>query len=129
MSAYQHKALVRRFYDAFNQGNSEAMDSILATDWVNHPASPGRPNSPDGFKAGMQDFHRAFPAFNMIREALVVEDDLVVCRVSMTGRHVGALGDWLPSGEDETLYAMDMHRIANDKIAETWHFERLATHH
>lgn len=125
MSIADNKALVCRFYDAFNQADAQAFDALLSEQWINHPADPGHPDTRDGFKAGMKDFHSAFEGFRLTRNALMAEDDLVVCRITMTGRHVGVLGEWQPSGAQETLQGMDMHRIANGRIVETWHFERL----
>ncbi|WP_218643469.1 ester cyclase [Pseudomonas hunanensis] len=72
---------------------------MLSDNWINHPADPGRENNREGFKGGVQDFHAAFEGFDIRRDAMVSEGDLVVCRITMSGRHVGALGDWQPSGE------------------------------
>ncbi|WLE00705.1 ester cyclase (plasmid) [Agrobacterium leguminum] len=63
--------------------------------------------------------------FSIQRDALVAERDLVVCRLTMTGRHVKPLGDWPPSGKDEVFYGMDMHQLVEGRIVETWHFERM----
>lgn len=119
------KALVVAFYEAFGARDLAAFDAILAPGWVNHPADPGRSNDPAGFKAGVGDFHDAFVGFRIHRDALIAEGDLVVCRITMTGRHVGRLGDWQPDGREVALHGMDMHRIEDGRIAETWHFERM----
>ena len=119
------KALVATFYDAFTGRDLAAFDDILATGWINHPADPGRENNREGFKAGVVDFHAAFEGFRIRRDALVAEGDLVVCRITMSGRHVGVLGDWRPDGREVTFHGMDMHRIEQGRIAETWHFENM----
>lgn len=113
------------FYEAFNQCNFAAFDSILSPHWINNPADPGHANTPEGFKKGVEDFHNAFADFHIIRDAIVAQDDLVVCRITMQGRHVGQLGIWQPDGKLKTLYGMDMHNLDNGKIIETWHFERM----
>lgn len=120
----RNKSIVTAFYDAFSAGDVERFDDLLSPDFVNHPADPGRLNDRSGFKDGVRDFHAAFDGFRIRRDALVAEGDLVVCRITMTGRHVAALGDWQPSGADVTFHGMDMHRIADGLIAKTWHFER-----
>lgn len=121
-----NKALVIAFYEAFNAGERERFPDILAADWVNHPADPGRENTPAGFMEAVGDFHAAFEGFRISREALVAEGDLVVCRITMSGRHVAALGTWQPDGNMTTFSGMDMHRIRDNRIVETWHFERMA---
>ncbi len=124
-AAHPGKALVVAFYEAFTGRDLAAFDDILAAGWINHPADPGRENNRDGFKAGVADFHAAFEGFRIRRDALVAEGDLVVCRITMTGRHVGVLGEWQPDGRDVTFHGMDMHRIEQGRIAETWHFESM----
>lgn len=121
----QPKAIVTAFYEAFTAGAVERFDTLLAPGFINHPADPGRSNDREGFKQGVADFHAAFAGFRIQRDALIAEGDLVVCRITMTGRHIAALGDWQPSGEAVTFHGMDMHRIEAGRIAETWHFERL----
>ena len=125
LSPLSNTDLVIAFYDAFNQCDLAAFDNILSPSWINHPADPGHENTPEGFKMGMQDFHTAFEDFHITRDAIVAEDDLVVCRITMSGRHVARLGSWQPDGELKTFFGMDMHRLENRRIAETWHFERM----
>lgn len=127
MSDAEHpgKALVIAFYEAFTRRDLARFDDLLSADWINHPADPGRENNRDGFKAGVSDFHAAFEGFRIRRDALIAEGDLVVCRITMSGRHVGPLGEWQSDGRKVTFHGMDMHRIAQNRIAETWHFERL----
>ena len=123
MSREDDKRLVSAFYDAFNTLDNAAFDRILDADWVNHPADPGHPNTPAGVKRGVVDFHQAFAEFHIEREVMVAEGEYVVCRITMTGRHVGDFGDWKASGEWVRFHGMDMHRVAHGKIVETWHFE------
>ncbi|WKV48852.1 ester cyclase [Dickeya fangzhongdai] len=120
-----NKAVVIAFYDAFTRADIGKFDEILADHWVNHPADPGRENTREGFKGGVSDFHDAFENFTIYREAIIAEDNLVVCRITMTGRHVKSLGNWQASGKDETFSGMDMHRLEEGRIVETWHFERM----
>ncbi|WP_423207894.1 ester cyclase [Paracoccus yeei] len=79
----------------------------------------------EAFKGGAQDLHEAFQGFRLERDARIAQDDLAVCRITMTGRHVKALGPWQPSGRMVRFHGMDMHRLRDGRIVETWHFERL----
>ncbi|EKI9308947.1 ester cyclase [Salmonella enterica] len=118
-------AVVVAFYEAFSHAELDAFDVILSPSWVNHPADPGHESTPEGFSKGVLDFHTAFEDFHITRDALVAQGDFVVCRITMTGRHVGRLGNWLPDGKLKTFYGMDMHRLKYGRIEETWHFERM----
>lgn len=123
----EHRALVTAFYHTFSLADVTQFDVLLASDWINHPTDPGRKNNREGFKGGLQDFHAAFENFHIHIDAIVAENDLIVCRITMSGRHIGTLGHLQPSGNDIVFSGMDMHRITGGKIAETWHFERFPT--
>lgn len=119
-----NRQLVIAFYEAFTAGAVERFDTLLAPDFINHPADPGRTNNVEGLKGGVTDFLAAFEDFVIQRDALIAEGDLVVCRITMSGRHVKPLGEWQPSHERVVFHGMDMHRIEAGRIAETWHFEQ-----
>ncbi|QDQ87468.1 ester cyclase [Alcaligenaceae bacterium SJ-26] len=118
-----HTAIAQAFYHAFNNNDVSAFDHLLAAGWVNHPADPGQPNTPAGFKRAVELTHAAFERFHIDIEAVVAEHDLVVCRITMRGRHVADFDTWKASGREVCFSGMDMHRIDAGKIQETWHFE------
>ncbi|MCE9732676.1 ester cyclase [Pectobacterium sp. IFB5596] len=118
-----NSSLAAAFYQAFNTNDSAAFDRLLATNWVNHPADPGQPNTPAGFKRAVAQTHAAFEGFHIDIEAVVVENDLIVCRIAMSGRHIGDFDCWKASGRQVRFSGMDMHRIEGGRISETWHFE------
>ncbi|THU04151.1 ester cyclase [Lampropedia puyangensis] len=115
--------LIASFYDAFNRNDVATFEQLLAPHWVNHPADPGQANTPDGFKRGVAQTHAAFEQFHITIEAVVQENDLIVARITMTGRHTSPFAGIAPSGQQVTFTGMDMHRISNNTIEETWHFE------
>jgi ketosteroid isomerase-like protein len=57
MSAEENKALVRRFYEEIDKGNLEAMDELVAEDYVDHnpPPFPGLKPGREGVKAVVRD--------------------------------------------------------------------------
>ncbi|MFJ5365669.1 ester cyclase [Pectobacterium punjabense] len=118
-----NSSLAVAFYQAFNTNDSTAFDRLLATNWVNHPADPGQPNTPAGFKRAVAQTHAAFEGFHIDIEAIVSENDLIVCRIAMSGRHIGDFDCWKASGRQVRFSGMDMHRIEGGRISETWHFE------
>lgn len=117
------KSVATVFYHAFNANDGAIFDQILAANWINHPADPGQPNTPEGFKRAVQQTHAALEGFHIEIEAMVAEGDLVVCRIAMQGRHVGDIEHRKASGRQVSFSGMDMHRIVDGRILETWHFE------
>jgi len=49
MSAETNKALVRRFYEEIDKGNVDALDELVAADYLDHnpPPFPGLPSGRD----------------------------------------------------------------------------------
>ena len=85
-SRAENKALVHRLYDeAINRQDAAAAAGFYATDAVNHGRVVGR--------AGMQRVFEAlfstFPDFHYVIENETAEGDRVVCKVMMTGTHLG----------------------------------------
>ncbi|WP_240431496.1 ester cyclase [Pectobacterium parmentieri] len=76
-----------------------------------------------GFKHAVTHTHAAFEGFHIDIEAVVAENDLVVCRIAMSGQHIGDFDRWKASGQQVRFSGMDMHRIEGGRISETWHFE------
>lgn len=116
-------ALAGAFYRAFNHNDGAAFDTLLVPHWINHPADPGQPATPAGFRNAVAETHTALEGFHIEVEAVVAEGDLVVSRIAMCGRQVGAFADRAPSGREVRFAGMDMHRIEAGRIVETWHFE------
>jgi steroid delta-isomerase-like uncharacterized protein len=92
---------VRRFWEvAFNQRQLDALDDMLAEDYVNHAALPGTPPGPAGQKAVMERLWSAFPDGHFTIEYLARDGDVVACIGTMTGTHEGELLGVPASGKD-----------------------------
>ncbi|MBA3617651.1 MAG: ester cyclase, partial [Rubrobacteraceae bacterium] len=62
MSAEESKAIVRRFWSVWEEGNIDLVDELLAPDYTNHtPASPDQPTGPEGVKGVVGMFRSAMP--------------------------------------------------------------------
>ena len=122
MSAAEHKALVRRWWDGLNQGNAdELIDEIYAPEYVLH--DPSLPEPVRGL-AGVHEFiasvTESFPDAQTTIEDLVAEGDRVVQRVTFRGTHQGEFMGVPASGTEVSVWVVVISRIANGKIAEEW---------
>jgi predicted ester cyclase len=120
MSSEDNKALVRRFYEEIDEGNIEAMDELVAEDYIDHspppfPFSPGR----EGIKEAMKLFWDATPGYHQIEDQ-VAEGDKVVTRLTAYGKHEGDLPGIPRTGNEIKQTAVAIHRIADGKLAEKW---------
>lgn len=116
-----NKALVRRFYAAIDAGNIDAMDELVAEDYLDHhPPFPGLPAGREGLKQAFLIFLQATPGKHAIEDQ-ICEGDKVVTRLTAHGRHEGELPGPLPAtGAELRETAVAIHRIEAGKIAEHW---------
>lgn len=120
-----NKALARRFYDGFNQGNFDAFNTFIATDFVDHNPVPGQAPGLKGLKDVMGIFRGGFPDMRVTPEDLIAEGDKVVVRSSARGTNTGAFMGIPPSGKHVEIAAIDVWRVRDGKLAEAWHIEEL----
>lgn len=122
MTTEQNKALVRRFYAEIDAGNIDAMDELVAEDYVDHnPAPfPNLASGREGLKQAFRIFWTATPGRHEIEDQ-VAEGDKVVTRLTAHGRHEGDLPGPLPAtGREIRETGVAIHRIANGQIVEHW---------
>lgn len=122
MSALEeNKALVRRFYEEIDKGNLDAMDELVAEDYVNHdpPPFPGLASGRAGLKQAFEALWTATPGIHEIEDQ-IAEGDKVVTRLHGVGRHEGELFGIPASGNELNVKAIAIHRIAEGKIVEHW---------
>jgi len=120
MSAEQNKALVRRFYEEIDSGNLEAMDELVAENYIDHnpppfPISAGR----EGLKESFRIFWKATPGIHRIEDQ-IAEGDRVVTRLTCLGKHEDDLPGVPRTGKDLRMTSITIHRIDNGRLAEKW---------
>lgn len=117
----ENKALVRRLYTELEAGNFDALDEIMAEDYVDHapPPFPGLGPGRQGVKDAARVFLEATPGVHEI-EDMVAEGDKVVTRMTAYGKHVGDLFGITATGNDIRMTATVIHRIEDGKLVEKW---------
>jgi predicted ester cyclase len=121
MSAEANKALVRRFYAEIDKGSLEAMDELVAEDYIDHnpPPFPGLHPGREGLKQAFKIFWEATPGYHRIEDQ-IAEGDRVVTRMTSIGKHTGDLPGAPRTGNDLKMTSITIHRIANGQLAEKW---------
>src|SRR5215217_5429697 len=121
VSAEEKKALVRRFFEAQAKGDLDALDEMLALDFVDHSPLPSEDSDREGYKSSVAEDHTAFSELRYIVEDQVAKDDKVVSRLTI--RRVHDRGEFVgiaPTGEEYEATGIVIHRIMGGKIAEEW---------
>lgn len=121
MSAKANKALVRRFYEEIDKGNLDAMDELVAEDYIDHnpPPIPNLPPGREGLKQAFKLFWDATPGYHRIEDQ-IAEGDKVVTRLTSFGKHEGDLPGAPATGNEMKMTSITIHRIKDGKLAEKW---------
>ena len=122
----QNKALIRRLYDeGYNRQDAKAAAALYAADAVNHGRTVGRQAMQEVFET----LFETYPDFNYRILEATAEDDRVVCKVMMTGTHLGeptrmntAFGGMLkgvkPTGRKVEVMQFHSFRVRGGEIVE-----------
>jgi steroid delta-isomerase-like uncharacterized protein len=118
--------IVRAFYEPFRTGDTTIYGEILADDWIDIPLAPGQQQGPAGMAAQIALFRQAMPDYDVKHEDLVVGEDRVAVRNTVSGTHQGAFMGHQPTGRRIEMRTMDIHQIRDNRIVTTWHLEDFA---
>jgi steroid delta-isomerase-like uncharacterized protein len=120
MSPEENKNIVRRYQEAYNTNNLDALDEVVAVDVITPKMLPGFPTGLEGAKAVQRTTMIGMPDFHTKIEELIAEGDKVVARITMTGTHTGDFFGMPATGKQVSFTGIYIARIADGKIAEHW---------
>jgi steroid delta-isomerase-like uncharacterized protein len=118
----QNKAVIRRFFDAWNSRQLAVFDELIAPDVVRHcEATPGvEVRNLDQVKDFLRQDLAVFPDSVQTPKLLVAEGDLVAAWTTYEGTQQGPMGAFPPSGRQVQFDFGAVFRIAGGRIAEWW---------
>jgi|Tabmets5t2r1_1033131.scaffolds.fasta_scaffold31081_1 serine phosphatase RsbU (regulator of sigma subunit)/ketosteroid isomerase-like protein len=120
MSVEENMALVRRFFEARVKTDLDALDKMLAPDFVSHTrVLPGHKPDREGYKLTIAEYAATFSNRRFIVEEQIAQADKVVTRFSVHVTHDRkAFLGVAPTGRETTYKTIFIHRIEGGKIAE-----------
>jgi steroid delta-isomerase-like uncharacterized protein len=117
----ENKACFCRTYEELlNQGNLSLADELVAPDFLNHEAPPGRDRGPESMRGLATMLRTAFPDLHFTIEELVAEGETVAGRLTMSGTHEGPLMGMPPTGRSVRQDHMHFVRFRDGKAVEHW---------
>jgi len=120
MGSKESAAVVRRWFQAFNDGDMEAEAAARATDFVAHaPGMPG-PLNGDEWQQFIGMFFGGFPDMRLEVEDIVAQGDRVAVRWTFHGTHQGEFFGIPPTDTQVTMSAIEINRVEDGKVAEHW---------
>jgi len=115
-----NKEIIRRYQEAYNSGDLDVLDEILAPDWVTNAWVEGVPKSVEAAKQFYAMATSVFPDLHVTTDDLIAEGDRVVIRVVGRGTHDGEFQGIRPTGRTVVAEGIGIGRIAGGRIAESW---------
>jgi steroid delta-isomerase-like uncharacterized protein len=122
MSAEENKVVMRQYFEgAWEQGNLQLLDELLAPDYVNHnPATPDMPTGREGVKGVVSMFRSGMPDLKVVIEDMIAEGEKVATRYTLEGTHEGELFGVPPTGKRLSIKSMTVERVSEGKVRDHW---------
>lgn len=116
-SSEENKAVVRDCFENASRGNFDALDQLVAPDYVLHPEEV---RGPDGLTEMVQGYRDALSGLRVTIDQQFTEGDYVATRFTIRGTHEGDLMGTPPTGKDVTFSGITISRCEDGKIVEEW---------
>ena len=117
MSAEEkNKILVRRYVQALHEGDLDALDELLAPDFVDHTPLPGQDPGREGYIQGVAEDHAALSNARTTFEYQTTDGDMVITRFTTRAVHDrGAYFGVGPTDQERETIGILIHRISGGK--------------
>jgi len=113
MTLETNKDLIRKWINAWIANDLDVLDEIFAPDYRVNESLIGIA----GVKQGVQFLHTVFSNISAELHELVAEEDRVVIRWTIRGRHAGDFMGIPPTGRELALTGINIYQIIDHKIA------------
>jgi len=119
MSEQEHKDIVRRYLNAFNDRDRDTLSEVLADDVVEHGVHEEF-HGPEDVIEYLDSHFTAFPDYSGEAGRVIAEDDVVAVQYTVEGTHTGEYQGVEPTGHTVEWSGLAMYRIEDGEIAEIW---------
>jgi steroid delta-isomerase-like uncharacterized protein len=121
----KNKSIVRYIMEeGVDKQNIDKWDEVLTPDYKRHsqsmPEGLQEIEGIDTMKSFLKEHFKAFPDWTEEIKMMIAEDDKVAYITTARGTHTGAMGGLQPTNKKVELEQIIVHRLENEKIAETW---------
>src|SRR5262249_8810214 len=115
----QNKAVVRRFFEAFEADDQTTLNALLAPDLVAYSHGGPGPQNRETHVQGIRMWNAAFSDTRFTIHEQIAERDMVATRETMPLVHSrGEFQGLPPTGKEITTSAVSIERIKDGKIVE-----------
>lgn len=120
--ATTNKELALAAFEAVAEGNLDALDDLIAVDYVRHCQATPEVTVANlaQFKEYLLSDRQSFPDPDLTVVHLIAEDNMVAFFATYSGVQEGPMGPFPATGNRMEIDFAGIHRIEDGKIAETW---------
>jgi len=117
-----NKNIVRQFSEAFNNHDYQALDGIVAPNFIRHSqATPDvHISSLEAFKQFCKMSAESIPDMKGVIEIIVAEGDFVAVYATFTGTQTGPMGPFSATNKKMESKTMAFFKLEDGKITELW---------
>ena len=117
MKNHLREVITRYFEDLWNRGDESLIDELLHPAYVNHsPGSPQMSTDREGVRWVLRALRTAFPDLRYTIEDMVVGDDAVAVRTTMSGTHRGDFFGLPPTGRSVRVNQINIEHFREGRI-------------
>lgn len=118
MDSLTNKEVVRLFFEIYNSQDYKATYKYIAPNYIDHGLPQVR-SVEDAIEI-LKTTHKAFPDIKVVIDDLIEENDKVVFRGHFTATHLGEFVGMAATGVKVEFEALEIFKIENQKITESW---------
>ena len=107
-----NKDVVRRSYEVYATGDVDALDGLIANDYVDHNPVPGQGPGLAGVKQKVQATRESLQDIHLHFADQISEGDRVASRIILRARH--------ESGADVVVELIAISQVTDGKIVAEW---------
>lgn len=117
-----NKQIVLRFNkEVMEKGNVDVLNEIIHPDFINHSAAPGvHPGRQGIIDFTINGMHKALTGVSVEIHDQVAENDKVVTRKTIHGKHIGNFMGIRPSQKSVQIKIIDIITLKDGRYMEHW---------
>jgi steroid delta-isomerase-like uncharacterized protein len=120
MTSEENKQFIQRFVEeTINRKNLDAIDELVAENFIEHVPFPGQGPGRDGLRHAIGTLLHAFPDMHWTLDEQIGEGDKVVSRFRWTGTQHGEFLGIPPSGRSVTVWGVVMDLVRDGVLSES----------
>jgi steroid delta-isomerase-like uncharacterized protein len=121
LTAEQAAEVTRLYFEIFNAHDLDRAPEILTSDYINHSLT-GPIEGREAFLALIADMFLGIPDLHWTLIDQRTDGDRIVFHYEVTGTHQGVVMGVPGSGNPLRFTGMEMSRVVDGRLAETWNY-------